>query len=517
MPPTVQRWVSIRRRATLSYRMELAVAVLSLGLSSFAISRRDHWHQLQAYTVLSLFSVAFVLFSTRSAREKHRSIDVKTDTYCVDCKDESRATISVGLDSVGETSLYERLFARPVDAWVIVAVWAVWICYGALFHDGQHVFDENKLLDGIVSSSFAHSLPPFLRGLRHVILYGFAVASLFSKSVDTAHSVVFVLLSFFPSTLSTPQELALGALFVRAVVFFMLFLLSESIERVRPYAWYVMLYDDKKSVLLAAVQMARREAHRSSVSTRCSPFLAMPNAHTVQGGGSNPAETLLHERRRDIDKILSRVRSPLRSAWVLVVSPNAYASAMSLLVLMLAITWFNWRCVGNAMRSKSNLLRVLLQQKRSTRKRPVLPVTAADAGVSNRPSSPSPQHSQPARRRTPAGHSLPRQRRHASPSPVPTKTPSPPVATKLRHADSVPPRRRAKRPQRHAKEHRSPDTSEDSSASTGPASNLADRLNVHSRSLLAFNVNAGSMGSMLAQARAAVAAEQKKKNGKLQS
>ena len=436
---------------------DLVATAGSLTLAVLAISHRSFWCQIQAYTVIGLFGVAFALFVRQYKRRMHECATVRSNSYCVDCRSESRASIYVGACMHREASIYESLYPRAVDFWLVVLLWAIWVCYGALFHDGKHVSEENKLLGSATGSLAGEMLPAALRLLRILFFFVASVVSFFaSETSGPAHVIITLLLCLFPDAMSTPQALDTGELAVRTFVFVGLFLASESLERVRPYAAYVCTFDKDSSVIVVALQMALRKAPRRSISSHWTSCLraseTSPHEH-----GSSAEERAEIETRRTAARTFARARSSLRSLWVLVVSPVSFCFALVQVLLVYLIVWYHWSRVHASVRAKSNLLRCSSAPAVPVKQRPagktVLPFGKKNDSGDEQPSPPpsqlesgtaarrasasGPQREKASAHPTSSAASLPKRRkaRRAAPTPAPAKTPASPAGPR-RSADA---------------------------------------------------------------------------------
>jgi len=432
MPATTHQWVNASLRRTSHAWLELSIAVLALLLSSLAISNRAYWCQLQAYTVLGLFGVTLLLYVRQYTRRLHESVAVRNNVYCVDCKRESRMTVFMGARLHRQPSVYEALNPRPIDAWLIVFVWAVWVCYGALFHDGKHVHDENELLHEATGGMFGDNLPGLLRDARVVALYFVSLESFFSGQARLGGIGALLFLALFPDSTSTPQSLDTPALIVRSLVFVSLFVASEVIERLRPYAAYIAAYDRFNSATVVVYQMALRKALRRSISSSMTAYLCASGLASTDQHSATAEERADYETRRAAERVLVRLSSPLRSAWVLIVSPMAYAFALVQIAMSLAIVWYNWKRVRGNVGAKSEVARLIHaepsgQSHKRRARSPILPVTKKDLP---RRSSGSAAKSQPFKK---------------SRSPPPSVPATPPPSPAVSRASSSA-RRRPKKP-----------------------------------------------------------------------
>lgn len=446
MTRTMGQWVCMALHRTGHRTSDLVAALGSLTLAIFAISHRSFWCQIQAYTVIGLFGIAFALFVRQYKRRMHECATVRSDSYCVDCRSESRASIYVGACMHREASIYESLYPRPVDLWLVVLLWAIWVCYGALFHDGKHVSEENKLLGSATGSLAGEMLPAALRLLRILLFFLASVVSFFaSETSGPAHVIVTLALCLFPDAMSTPQALDTGELAVRTFVFVGLFLASEALERVRPYAAFVCTFDKDSSVIVVALQMALRKAPRRSISSQWTSCLraseTSPHEH-----GSSAEERAEIETRRTAARTFARARSSLRSLWVLVVSPVSFGFALVQVFLVYLIVWYHWSRVHATVRAKSNLLRSsnappVPVKKRSAGKtvlpfgkkndsgdeQPLPPPSQLESGTAVRRASSAPHRERASAHPTSPAASLPKRRKARRAPPVPAKTPTSPA------------------------------------------------------------------------------------------
>lgn len=380
MPETTIEWTPTHLDSLLSARLDAALVVLSLGLAAFGVSNRVWWCQLQAYTVIALFAAGLLLFSRQKARRRHAAVVVRNGVYCTDCAGRSRAVVLAGPLADSQPSVFERLYARPVDWWLSVFLWAAWACYGAIFHEGQHVREEDSLLGAATGSMVGLALPLALRVVRVVVLYFFAIASLLSDTIGGTHAAVAFVLALFPGEKSTPQALTTEELTVRTFVFVSLFLLSEALERTRSYSMFLATFNESSHWLAVVTKMALGEALPHKI----------PKSHTealcfVNTDGSSASRTEA-EDNETMRKLHERMRSSLRSAWILIVPAYAYGLAVIQVLLVLVMYWYNWKRARNAVLAKSNSLRSSSEDTTSMSKNtPVLPITNKHAKSTPKP------------------------------------------------------------------------------------------------------------------------------------
>jgi len=479
---TRTQWVDISLRPVSYYRLDLAIVVLVLALASFAIANRAYWCQLQAYTVIVLLGATLLLFVRQYTEQLRQTASARNQAYCVDCKQESRLTLVLGSALHSQPSFYESLYPRPLDAWAAVALWAVWVCYGALFHDGRHVHDENALLGD--SAFFGDQLPFLVRGARLAVLYLLSLQTFFRFQLRGVDVLVFLVLALLPGENSLPQSLAFGELLLRTMVFLVLFVSSEALERVRPYVAYLAAFDKHSSLPIVVLQMARRRAPRKSISGDMSAYLQAPGTAEIDCSGT-AQERIEAETRHATDSVLARILSPVRASWVLIASPLAVCLALVQVLLVACVLMYNHRRAEQFVRGKSNLLRHRAtnqpppKQQSSARQGPLLPLTEKSTAKAEppklRPSGPlSPTAPPPPTTTTttptasPApltGSKLssqttkrrPKRARRAQEAAAATAAPPPPPPSRA-------PKRTARRSSK-SKHKKSPDTSEEQSAS----------------------------------------------------
>ena len=467
MPSTVDQWVAFYLPSVSWGEISLAVAALLAAGS--AVANRAHWCPLQAYAVVLLLALALVLRTRNLLSTTHETVSVRSWAYCVDCKRESRACVYQGACLHKQSSLYEALFPRPVDIWLMIALWAGWVCYGALFHEGQHVHDDMRLMTEAASgTAFSEVLPTFVRFVRVMVLFVFAIFSHFVSDSDTPlHAALVILLALLPDTLATPQALSLLELSTRTLLFVLLFVASEILERVRPYTAYLSALDRNTSVVIVAIQMARNQAMRYAIASGMDVYLQSPDVGPEDTSAS-PEERGRMERRRTVTSVLARMRSSLRSMWVLISGPPAVGLAVIQILLVLFLLWFQSQRVTRIVRSKSDRFRVIQNGESvpehrthsSRSSKTVLPFTNQDlpSDSPQRRSLHSSTSSSPTLHRAPGKSATIRSRSK-------TRTPTPETSPL---APQVP--RRVKRAK--SKQHKSPDTSDDTSV---PALSAVDQ------------------------------------------
>lgn len=281
-----------------SARTSILLSTTFLMLGCVAVSHRGLFCQLQAYVVIVTLIVSYIMYDSRVEDMKGRRSSIHGGLHCVDCGGPSRAVVKVGWNHKAGT-LYDAVFYDPINVWAMLAVWGGWVAYGALFHEGAHIADENALLE---ESSGV------LRTVRVFLLVTFSFSSLLGPSEHTYQTAfVCAILTLFPDVRSTPHSLDAVELAVRTGVFITLFITSEILHRFEDLSDYVTHFDTPHRLALRVftdvlgTAQTRRLSRKDCITVTCPPEPARYDHH---------------------------IRTIISSFWVLVCPPHHYVPAL---------------------------------------------------------------------------------------------------------------------------------------------------------------------------------------------
>ena len=429
----------------------VVTAFTLLLLGSLSVGFRAYLCQAQAYSIIALSIFSACLFLVHESQRKESLVEIRRGVYCSDLSQTSQIAVIPGRLSVEVVSSYERLHFSRIRIWIPLLVWLAWIAYGALFHSGRHA--EHIVHELLVDlAAVGESVPELVQRFRIYLLVLCGFASLAATNLarfrtgtefgarqrDTQGVVwAFFLLSLFlPSIESTAQALVPTKLFARTTFFFVLFVLSESLNRLVHYEHWLVNYHDSTRAILIAVQIALGRAkpmklNKDKVSDLSTQIDSLSPSLPVESRHVNSADLLKSE--------IIKYNCVLQSAWLLVASESAYPFAFVQLLAVLALhIHIRKRIAAHIAEKQSGYLCVNHESTATS----ILPVTSRNnlderlVPLNNDPSSdeeskcpppPPPDSRRQSRSRTLASDAvtLPRQRTSPPPPPQP---PTPEVA-----------------------------------------------------------------------------------------
>ena len=306
--------------------------LLILTGGSLAVAYRSVLCQLQAYAILVVSTAAFVMaINDASLRNECTGKSVKSP-YCIECKLESRAVITIGRYLPRISSNYERFYMRPLRVHIGICAWIAWIAYGSLFHEARHNDTEDayiarmiaSLTEDVSGATVLHTL----RLCRNFLLFANALYSIFSENStagdpggrthssmvwSTRSTILFFLLLFVPTSESTAQALGTLELLGRTGLFAALFVSTEALTRAQQYRFWVGSYVSASQIQLVGLLMALGVVKRRRPGKNCT-------AETIQVAVAD--EPPIVGSRFSLDGTLAKGAVIVRCAWLLV-SSNA--------------------------------------------------------------------------------------------------------------------------------------------------------------------------------------------------
>jgi hypothetical protein len=348
-------WINVSQNATHRQWKAIIFSFVLLEAGALSVSYRAHLCQAQAYAIIVLAIIAMANMLLYGSLRRDSVVEIKKEVYCADLSKSSHIAVTPGRLSADVVSSYERLYFSQVRLWLPLLVWLVWVAYGALFHSGPHSNNvEHELLVDL--GNVGESTPALLKEARLYALAFCGIGSIlltgwFRRDTKdgTSSSVIvpvaeqrwqsllwllFALLLFFPSRESTAQALVPSLLAARTALFFVLFVLSESMNRLVHYERWLRCYRAFTQAILVAIQIAlggakpmtlkedRIKDMENGIDTMAppppAPRLRRPNSATL------------------ISSELVKYCSIMQSAWILLASerfyPVAFAQVLAILV-----------------------------------------------------------------------------------------------------------------------------------------------------------------------------------------
>lgn len=330
--------LKFRRRRYFSSALLASALLLAAGV---AINYRTVWCQIQAAAVIAITFVA-MLFRERERKERtEHGVKQQHIVYCLNCRRTNQTALSFGSRVAvtrAESSIYEKLFVPIFSGSLMLGVWAGWIAYGALFHEGAHEAAVNEAIE--VFFGFSDELPIFIHTMRAWLLFLFAVVSLFTHASFSLYHVVFLLLcSLLPPASATAQALSLDELTARTSLFCALFIVAETFEQNARYCAWLRTARGERNVVLVALHSALKgdRGTRPLVSTNHASIDVL--SETEVG------------RAYSFFASASRIVSALRSSWILLVPLSGVPLGIVQVALMLALIARERSALASAVRS----------------------------------------------------------------------------------------------------------------------------------------------------------------------
>lgn len=379
------------------YRSILAVFTM-LVAGALAVGFRVYLCQAQAYAMILLTIVAAIMALLHNAQRRDSIVKIKKEVYCADLSDVSHIAVAPGRLSGEVASSYERLYFTRMRTWVPLVVWLIWVAYGSLFHSGKHVeHSPHELL--IDLAGVGEQVPATLRVARIYLLafcgIGSVLLSLFYRRRDERnpestvlkmseqeqawHSRLWILFSFLlfiPSVDSTAQGLLPLRLVARTTMFYVLFVLSESFNRLLHHERWLRNYKPFTEAVLVAIQIALGRAKPRKLKEQKERELAAalesmePPSPIVNPRKSNAHDMFTSE--------IVKYCAVLQSAWVLVANDSVYPIALLQTLFLLFMHAKVRRTVIATSQSQANDLFVV-----NSKGTPVLPVTSRNNSSNN--------------------------------------------------------------------------------------------------------------------------------------
>ena len=347
-------WINVSQTPTHRQWKAIVITLLLLEAGALAVGFRAHLCQAQAYAIIVLAIFAMTSMLLYGSLRRDSLVEIKKEVYCADLSRSSHIAVTPGRLSVDVVSSYERLYFSQVRLWLPLFVWLVWVAYGALFHSGPHSdkIEHDLLID---LGNVGENTPALLKQLHLYSLAFCGLASLaltgwFRRDTKDGSSssvvipiaeqrwqtllwVLFALLLFFPSRESTAQALVPSMLAARTALFFVLFVLAESVNRLVHYERWLRCYRAFTQAILVAIQIAlggakpmtlkedRIKDMENGIDTMAPPppvpRLKRPNSSTL------------------ISAELVKYCSILQSAWILLANERLYPLAFLQVLAML--------------------------------------------------------------------------------------------------------------------------------------------------------------------------------------
>ena len=360
--PRRSRWVAHGVRSMRSGVLPLFVAFSAVLTASTALVYRSQWCQLQAYAVVLLVAVAFAMRAHVNAIGRLVGARLSWRAFCAACGARDTVAVQPGAFNVRGVSLFETVYPWPTPlrtSALLPALWAAWLAYGALFHEGVHVTQD----DSVARQWLGGSNVSWLRTARTMLLFAAAFEHLFSGHrrrdsviavrAAVVHCAIVLCLALFPEASATPQSLSFALLIERAMLCVATLLLTERLERVRLLVSLMRSYDVTHAWCMAVVCMARGEQPPDKIGRASRREL---EACTDSLDAADRADDDLQQYRDELLSEAVDVRLALSGGWLLLVSADdarLWASIqLALTVLQLA---FNWRRVHALLDTKSDL------------------------------------------------------------------------------------------------------------------------------------------------------------------
>jgi hypothetical protein len=302
--------------------MRLVKITALMVLCAFALHLRLVWCRIQPLLALALLLCALV---------------VRTDR---------RPSSSYTFDgSSTRLSHYECIrYAELVPRWhLLLVVYAAWIAYGALFHEGRHVADDLAVLDGLllpgdIGSAFIVSavrlLTLLLLSCASMSPWSFARFTSRHASFGVASlCAVYAALLALPPINGVPQVLSVGETVGRCFFLILMFAASEAWRAVAEHSAFVTRACSgalSASEVRDLQQRVREVAVRGAAKYSSIP---PPTKNIEEGDGDDPVFIEDAVGVEEFPVTLSTL-SAMRSAWILT-TPNNYIAFCSAFVFLL--------------------------------------------------------------------------------------------------------------------------------------------------------------------------------------
>jgi len=328
---------SLRLRVGTFFAPALASTALLLA-AGVAVNYRTIYCQIQAAAVVLVAAAAVHVRERERKRRTETGVKEQRIVYCLQCGRTSETALAFGALVAltrGESSIYEKLHVPLFNASLMLGVWAAWVAYGALFHEGAHEAAVNAALE--VSFGFSDTLPALVHAARLVALFAAAVVSLFARrAFALPHLGVLFLAALLPPAGATAQALSLGELTSRTALFAALFLVADAFELNARYCAWLRSPHSERNVVIAAVHCALKG---DKPLPRPAPAPAPEGSVSLDilSEAAAAAGADVGGRSYSLHNSAAHLVTALRSAWVLLVSCEGASLALVLLVLMLAL------------------------------------------------------------------------------------------------------------------------------------------------------------------------------------
>jgi hypothetical protein len=341
-------WINVSQRPTHRQAVSIASIFVLLTIGSLAVAFRIYLCQAQAYAIIVLTIIAGSTMLLHTSQRRESLVKIKKEVYCADLSQTSHIAVTPGRLSGTVVSSYEQLYFTRVRVWVPLIVWLVWVAYGALFHSGPHTEHvSHELLIDI--SNVGDETPAMLRVARLYLLVFCALSSMaitqWFRRRDARESEVtivkmsegeqrwqcriwllFALLLFFPARESTAQALLPMRLLARTSLFLVLFVLSESVNRLVHYERWIRCYHGFTQAILVAIQISLGKAktmplkeERAQELVKCIDKMEPPPP-VLEPRKQNSPDLLTNE--------IVKYCAVLQSSWVLFASEAVYPVAL---------------------------------------------------------------------------------------------------------------------------------------------------------------------------------------------
>lgn len=409
------------------------VIFATLMLGSLAVGFRVYLCQAQAYAMIALSIFSVCIFLVHKSQRNESVVKIMRGVYCSELAQTSQIAVIPGRMSVEVASSYERLHFTRVRVWIPLFVWLAWVAYGSLFHSGRH--SEHVVHELLVDlAAVGEGVPALVQRFRvyALVLCGFAsiaATNLARYRQDSRERdsqgviwVVFLVSLFLPAIDSTAQALVPAKLAARTAFFFVLFLLSESFNRLVHYELWLANYRETTRAILIAVQIALGRAkpmklNRDMVGDVSKQIDSLSSSTSTESSGSDLMKS----------KVV-KYNCVLQSAWLLVASDVAYPFAFLQVLLILALhVHIRRRILANIAEKQSGYLcvnhgqtSVLPVTARNNLDEPLLASTNDPANDDERKCQPALENRRQSRSQTPAPVENVAHRQRTSPPPPQT-------------------------------------------------------------------------------------------------
>jgi hypothetical protein len=305
--------------------MRLVKITALMVLCAFALHLRLVWCRIQPLLALALLLCALV---------------VRTDR---------RPSSSYTFDG-GSTRLshYECIrYAELAPRWhLLLVVYAAWIAYGALFHEGRHVADDLAVLDGLllpgdIGSAFIVSavrlLTLLLLSCASMSPWSFARFTSRHASFGVASlCAVYAALLALPPINGVPQVLSVGETVGRCFFLILMFAASEAWRAVAEHNAFVTR---ACSGALSASEVRDLQQRVREVAVRgAAKYSSVPSSSkkNIEEGVGEDDESVFVEDAVGVEEfpVTLSTLSAIRSAWILT-TPNNYIAFCSAFVFLL--------------------------------------------------------------------------------------------------------------------------------------------------------------------------------------